>query len=87
MGHHGEVFVGLDAAKLRIAVAESGRNGEVQFLGEIDKPEVLENSPSKAPRIALPPNIRELAPPPEAARHRADPRNVVLRPARVRASG
>jgi hypothetical protein len=30
MGHHGEVFVGLDAAKLRIAVAESGRNFSVR---------------------------------------------------------
>jgi len=35
---HSEVFVGLDAAKLRhaVAVAEAGRQGEVRYLGEID---------------------------------------------------
>ena len=33
-----EVFVGLDVAKLRhaVAIAESGRTGEVRFFGEID---------------------------------------------------
>jgi transposase len=35
--HHREVFVGLDVAKLRhaVAVAEDGRDGEVRFFGEI----------------------------------------------------
>jgi len=35
---HSEVFVGLDAAKERhaVAVAEEGRKGEVRYLGEID---------------------------------------------------
>jgi transposase len=34
---HSEVFVGVDAAKLRhaVAVAEDGRQGEVRYLGEI----------------------------------------------------
>jgi transposase len=34
---HTEVFVGVDAAKLRhaVAVAEGGRKGEVRYLGEI----------------------------------------------------
>jgi transposase len=33
-----EAFVGLDTSKLRnsVAIAESGRNSEVRFLGEID---------------------------------------------------
>jgi len=38
MEQHREVFVGLDVAKLRhaVAVAEGGRDGEVRFFGEID---------------------------------------------------
>jgi transposase len=34
---HSEVFVGVDAAKLRhaVAVAEDGRQGEVRYLGEV----------------------------------------------------
>ena len=38
MGQHSEVFVGLDLAKARhaVAVAEGGRDGEVRYLGEID---------------------------------------------------
>ena len=34
----GEIFVGIDAAKLRnaVAVAEGNRDGEVRYLGEID---------------------------------------------------
>lgn len=38
MGQHSEVFVGLDVAKARhaVAVAEDGRDGEVRYLGEID---------------------------------------------------
>lgn len=38
MGEHSEVFVGLDVAKSRnaVALAESGRRGEVRYLGEID---------------------------------------------------
>ena len=38
MEQHSEVFVGIDAAKLRhaVAVAETGRQGAVRFIGEID---------------------------------------------------
>lgn len=38
MDEHSEVFVGLDVAKVRhaVAVADSGRQGEVRYLGEID---------------------------------------------------
>ncbi|KPF64293.1 hypothetical protein IP69_18405, partial [Bosea sp. AAP35] len=38
MEDHTQVFVGIDVAKLRnaVAVAESGRAGEVRFLGEVD---------------------------------------------------
>ncbi len=38
MEHDSEVFVGLDVAKARhaVAVAEEGRSGEVRFIGEID---------------------------------------------------
>ena len=38
MGYDSEVFVGIDTSKLRnaVAVAESGRGGEVRYLGEID---------------------------------------------------
>jgi transposase len=38
MKRGGELFVGIDVAKARnaIAVAESGRDGEVRYLGEID---------------------------------------------------
>jgi hypothetical protein len=41
MGEHTEAFVGIDAAKARgaIAVAESGRGGEVRYLGEVDASE------------------------------------------------
>jgi transposase len=37
MGQHTEVFVGLDVAKARhaVAVAEDGRQGEVRYFGEI----------------------------------------------------
>jgi hypothetical protein len=38
------VFVGIDAAKLKhaVAVAEPGRNGEVRYIGEIEaSPEVV----------------------------------------------
>lgn len=33
-----EIFVGIDVAKLRnaVAVAEAGRDGEVRYLGEFD---------------------------------------------------
>ena len=36
MGHHTEAFVGIDTSKLRnaVAIAESGRGGEVRYLGE-----------------------------------------------------
>ena len=38
MEQHTEVFVGLDVAKVRhaVAIAESGRDGEVRFFGEIN---------------------------------------------------
>jgi transposase len=38
MGDHSEVFVALDTSKLRnaVAIAETGRSGEVRFLGEIE---------------------------------------------------
>ncbi len=38
MEQHTEVFVGLDVAKLHhaVAIAESGRDGEVRFFGEIN---------------------------------------------------
>lgn len=38
MDHHTEVFVGIDVAKARnaIAVADGERGGEVRFLGEVD---------------------------------------------------
>jgi transposase len=38
MKANGEVFVGIDAAKLRnaVAVAEGGRDGEVRYLGEFN---------------------------------------------------
>jgi transposase len=33
-----EAFIGIDAAKLRnaVAIADAGREGEVRFLGEVD---------------------------------------------------
>jgi transposase len=36
--HHSEAFIGIDTSKLKnaIAIAESGRHGEVRYLGEID---------------------------------------------------
>ncbi len=38
MGKHSEVFVALDVAKSKnaVAIAEVGRRGEVRYLGEID---------------------------------------------------
>ena len=36
MEHHNEAFVGIDTSKLRnaVAIADSGRGGEVRYLGE-----------------------------------------------------
>ena len=36
MGHHAEVFVGIDTSKSRnaIAIADGGRGGEIRYLGE-----------------------------------------------------
>ena len=47
MGDHSEVFVALDVAKLKnaVAVAEGGRRGEVRYLGEI------ENSPEATRKL------------------------------------
>ncbi len=41
MGQNSEVFIGIDTAKLRnaVAVADAGRTGEVRYLGEIDTTE------------------------------------------------
>jgi transposase len=41
VGHHSEVFIGIDTSKLRnaVAIAEGGRDGEVGYLGEIDTTE------------------------------------------------
>jgi len=41
MDDQGEVFLGIDVAKLRnaVAVAEAGRQGEVRYLGEFDADE------------------------------------------------
>ena len=41
MSNHSEAFVGFDTSKLRnaVAIADSGRAGEVRFLGEIDNTE------------------------------------------------
>lgn len=44
MGEYSELFVGLDASKLKlsVAVAEAGRSGEVRFYGDISaSPEVV----------------------------------------------
>lgn len=44
MDHHAEVFVGIDVAKSRnaIAIADGERGGEVRFMGEVDaSPEVM----------------------------------------------
>ena len=37
MGHHAEVFVGIDVAKSRnaIAIADCERGGEVRYFGEV----------------------------------------------------
>ena len=37
MGHHSEAFIGIDTSKSRnaVAITESGRGGEVRFLGEL----------------------------------------------------
>ncbi len=52
MKANGEVFVGIDTAKLRnaVAIAESGRDGEVRYLGEFD------NTPDAVAKL-----IRKLA--------------------------
>ena len=41
MADYSEVFVGIDTAKLRnaVAIAEAGRKGEVRYLGEVDNRE------------------------------------------------
>lgn len=38
MEHPTEVFIGIDVAKARnaIAIADGGRDGEVRFFGEVD---------------------------------------------------
>ena len=41
MADYSEVFVGIDVAKVRnaIAIADGERGGEVRFLGEVDASE------------------------------------------------
>jgi hypothetical protein len=41
VGHHTEVFVGIDTSKSRneIAIADGGRGGEVRYLGEFPSTE------------------------------------------------
>jgi hypothetical protein len=43
MREYSEIFVAFDVAKRKhaVAVAENGRRGEVRFLGEIEKSEVV----------------------------------------------
>jgi hypothetical protein len=43
VGHHTEAFVGIDTSKLRnaVAVADSGRGGEVRYLGEFPATEAV----------------------------------------------
>ena len=38
MGKYSEVFVGIDTAKSKhaVAIADTGRDGETRYLGEID---------------------------------------------------
>ena len=38
MGKYSEVFVGIDTAKKKhaVAIADAGREGEIRYLGEID---------------------------------------------------
>lgn len=38
MADYREAFVGIDVAKLKnaIAIAESGRNGEIRYVGEVE---------------------------------------------------
>ena len=38
MGRYSEVFVGIDTAKKKhaVAIADAGRDGETRYLGEID---------------------------------------------------
>ena len=38
MKKHGDVFIGIDTAKARnaVAIAEGGRKGEIRYLGEFD---------------------------------------------------
>ena len=42
-GHHSEAFVGIDTSKLRnaVAIADSGRGGEVRYLGEFPATEAV----------------------------------------------
>jgi len=39
--HHSEAFIGIDTSKLKnaVAIAETGRGGEVRYWGEIDSSE------------------------------------------------
>src|SRR3974377_1813692 len=47
VGHHTEAFVGIDTSKLRnaVAIADSGRGGEVRYLGEFPATEAAVRKP------------------------------------------
>ncbi len=50
MGQYSEAFVAFDVAKLKhaVAIAESGRAGEVRFLGEVEnQPAAIERTIKK----------------------------------------
>ena len=50
VGHHTEAFVGIDTSKLRnaVAIADSGRGGEVRYLGEFPATEADPEARGKA---------------------------------------
>lgn len=60
MTDHSEAFVGFDTSKLRnaVAVAESGRTGEIRFLGEIENTDaatakLVKKLAAKYPRLTF----------------------------------
>lgn len=60
MADYKEAFVGIDVAKLRnaIAVAESGRDGEVRYVGEIEASDagmrrIIERIAAKFDRVSF----------------------------------
>jgi hypothetical protein len=51
LANHNDVFIAIDASKLRnaVAIAEARRNGKVRYLGEIDTSEAATKSVGRAP--------------------------------------